>query len=144
MMGLDILYSTLQTDLCIVVFCETNERQQFPCSLYKASVTLRRPSLCSPLAPLSTRTSTGCASSQETYVVISACNMLTARCISTLASVSETHSKLSCIFFTIPCKCAVDERSWSCGSVSVRSEKSSPFRRARLATSVASGWRTRE
>ena len=85
-----------------------------------------------------------CASSQDSYVASSARNWLMARCKSTLASVSETHSKLSCICFAIPCRRAEDERWWWSGPASVRSEKCSPFRRERLATSVTRGWRTRE
>ena len=73
------------------------------------------------------------------YFPSSAHNRVMARCKS-LASVSEnSNSKLSCICFTIPRKRAVDERSWSAGSLGVRVEKCSPFRQGRLETSVASG-----
>ena len=69
---------------------------------------------------------------------------LMARCKSSLASVSETQSELSCNCFTIPCRRAEDERSWGSGPASERSEKCSPFRRERLTTSVARGWQMRE
>jgi hypothetical protein len=59
---------------------------------------------------LSTCTTTVCASSQDFYVASSACNRLIARCKSTLASVSEIHSRFSCICFAISCRRSDDER----------------------------------
>lgn len=95
------------------------------------------------------------------YAPSSVLNSPIARCNSTLASVSETHSKLSCICFKIPCRRVAEPQPETSVPVpgpdpdepypvpppplpSPRSAMYSPFRRERLETSVARGWRMRE
>ena len=115
-----------------------------PCSQFCGAL---QPVLRRPTCQILTRNRDASISERqrnEFYVASSERNRVMARCKSTLASVSETHSKFSCICLAIPCRCTEDEGSWWSVPVNEQSEKCSPFRRERLAASVARGWRTRE
>jgi hypothetical protein len=105
-----------------VIVCEPEERRdqsatgaievRMPCGLYAMFLLLAgRPSDHPPPVSQVQILNAQHHKLRVIYFPSSACNRLMARCKSTLAAVSETHSKLSCICSTIPCKRAVDERS---------------------------------
>lgn len=83
--------------------------------------------------------STRPSAKRQHYAVSSAINSSMARRMSRPASASETHSKFSCMSFLISCR-----RKGEASGPSLRRAKCSPFRRERLQTSLARGWRMRE
>jgi hypothetical protein len=83
--------------------------------------------------------STRPSAKRQHYAVSSARNSSIARRMSCSASVSETHSKFSCMSFVISCR-----HKGEASGPSLRRAKCSPFTRERLQTSLARGWRMRE